>query len=81
MAFVPPLPKNIAKNFATFFHERGRELVDLETEHMKEQMQAKSEAFARSVVGDTDAGNLAGSEADSQGPGEKERGDPKADEV
>jgi len=45
------------------------------------QMQAKSEAFARGVVGDTDAGNLAGSKADSQGPGEKERGDPKADEV
>ena len=35
---LPPLPKNITKNFAAFFHEGGREFVDLETERMKEQV-------------------------------------------
>ena len=32
------LPKNIAKNFAKYFHEKGRGLVDFELEHMKEQV-------------------------------------------
>jgi hypothetical protein len=36
---LPVLPKNIAKNFAeTFFRERGRGLVQLEGERLKEQV-------------------------------------------
>jgi len=34
------LPKNIAKNFAKYFHEKGRGLVDLELERMKDQVPA-----------------------------------------
>jgi len=32
------LPKNIAKNFAKYFHEKGRLLVDVELERMKDQV-------------------------------------------
>ena len=32
------LPKNIAKNFAKYFHEKGRGLVSLELEHMTDQV-------------------------------------------
>jgi hypothetical protein len=35
---LPTLPKNIAKNFAKYFHEKSRGLVDLELEHMKDQV-------------------------------------------
>jgi len=35
---LPTLPKNIAKNFAKYFHEKGRGLVDLELERMKDQV-------------------------------------------
>jgi len=35
---LPTLPKNIAKNFAKYFHEKGRRLVDLELERMKDQV-------------------------------------------
>ena len=34
------LPKNIAKNFAKYFHEKGWGLVDLELERMKDQVPA-----------------------------------------
>ena len=37
---LPTLPKNIAKNFAKYFHEKGRGLVDLELERMKDQVPA-----------------------------------------
>ena len=33
---LPVLPKNIAKNFAKYFHEKGRGLVDVELECMKD---------------------------------------------
>jgi hypothetical protein len=33
---LPTLPKNIAKNFVKYFHEKGRALVDLEQERMKD---------------------------------------------
>ncbi|KAG2571459.1 uncharacterized protein LOC120640649 [Panicum virgatum] len=56
---LPALPNNIAKNFAeTFFRERGRGLVQLEGECLKEQLQAKAEAWAREVVGDAAARDL-----------------------
>jgi len=55
---LPTLPKNIAKNFAKYFHKKGRGLVDLELERMKDQIQEKAEIFARSVLGEADAGNL-----------------------
>jgi len=32
------VPKNIAKNFAKYFHEKGRLLVDVELERMKDQV-------------------------------------------
>ena len=32
------LPKNIAKNFAKYFYEKGRLLVDVELERMKDQV-------------------------------------------
>ena len=32
------MPKNIAKNFAKYFHEKGRLLVDVELERMKDQV-------------------------------------------
>ena len=32
------LPKNIAKNFAEYFHKKGRGLVSLELEHMTDQV-------------------------------------------
>ena len=35
---LPTLPKNIAKNFAKYFHEKGRGLVGLELERMKDQV-------------------------------------------
>jgi hypothetical protein len=35
---LPALPKNIAKNFATYFHEKGWGLVSLELERMNEQV-------------------------------------------
>jgi hypothetical protein len=35
---LPVLPKNIAKNFAKYFHEKGRGLVSLELEHMTDQV-------------------------------------------
>ena len=35
---LPALPKNIAKNFAKYFHEKGRLLVDVELERMKDQV-------------------------------------------
>ena len=35
---LPTLPKNIAKNFAKYFHEKGRGLVDFELERMKEHV-------------------------------------------
>ena len=35
---LPTLPKNIAKNFLKYFHEKGRGLVDLELERMKDQV-------------------------------------------
>ena len=35
---LPTLPKNIAKNFARYFHEKGRGLIDLELERMKDQV-------------------------------------------
>ena len=35
---LPVLPKNIAKNFAKYFHEKGRGLVDVELERMKNQV-------------------------------------------
>ena len=35
---LPVLPKNIAKNFAKYFHEKGQVLVRLELEHMKDQV-------------------------------------------
>ena len=37
---LPTLPKNIAKNFLKYFHEKGRGLVDLELERMKYQVPA-----------------------------------------
>jgi hypothetical protein len=33
---LPVLPKNITKNFAKYFHEKGRGLVDVELERMKD---------------------------------------------
>ena len=33
---LPALPKNIAKNFTKYFHEKGRLLVDVELERMKD---------------------------------------------
>ena len=35
---LPALPKNIAKNFTKYFHEKGRLLVDVELERMKDQV-------------------------------------------
>jgi len=35
---LPPLPKNIAKNFAAYFHENGHGLVHVEMLHMKDQV-------------------------------------------
>ena len=35
---LPTLPKNIAKNFVKYFLEKGRGLVDLELERMKDQV-------------------------------------------
>ena len=35
---LPVLPKNIAKNFAKYFHEKGQGLVDVELERMKNQV-------------------------------------------
>ena len=35
---LPVLPKNIAKNFAKYFHEKGRRLVDMELERMKDRV-------------------------------------------
>src|SRR6185436_4485693 len=35
---LPTLQKNIAKNFAKYFHEKGQGLVDLELERMKDQV-------------------------------------------
>ena len=37
---LPTLPKNIAKNFLKYFHEKVRGLVDLELERMKDQVPA-----------------------------------------
>jgi len=37
---LPTLSKNIAKNFAKYFHEKGWGLVDLELERMKDQVPA-----------------------------------------
>ena len=34
------MPKNVTKNFAKYFHEKGRGLVDLELERMKDQVTA-----------------------------------------
>ena len=44
---LPTLPKNIAKNFAKYFHEKGRGLVDLELERMKDQVALR---FLRSLI-------------------------------
>jgi len=35
---LPVLPKNIAKNFAKYFHEKGRGLISLELECMTDQV-------------------------------------------
>jgi len=35
---LPVLLKNIVKNFAKYFHEKGRGLVDVELERMKDQV-------------------------------------------
>ena len=35
---LPTLSKNIAKNFAKYFHEKGRGLVDVELERMKDHV-------------------------------------------
>ena len=35
---LPVLPKNIAKNFAKYFHEKGQLLIDAELERMKDQV-------------------------------------------
>ena len=37
---LPTLSKNIAKNFAKYFHEKGWGLVDLELERMKDLVPA-----------------------------------------
>ena len=42
---LPTLPKNIAKNFAKYFHKKGRGLVGLELERMKDQVPLR---FSRS---------------------------------
>ena len=44
MAFAV-LSKNIAKNFAKYFHKKGRGLVGLELERMKDQVPLR---FSRS---------------------------------
>ena len=37
---LPALPKNIAKNFMKYFNDKGWGLIDLELEHMKDQIPA-----------------------------------------
>ena len=42
---LPPLPKNIAKNFtATFFRASGRDLIRAKAEQLKEQVLSGSES-------------------------------------